>query len=100
MHLYLHHALRKRRPTEANVHLLKRLGQEEALLHVVVGGVGRVDVLHPREASTHPAVLVDGLQGAEEREEERKKGGGLRPKIRGIRGERGMNGKDKERETF
>lgn len=78
--------------------LLKRLGQEEALLHVVVGGVGGVDVLHPREAATHPAVLVNGLEGAEERWEERK--GGLRPKIRGITGERVMNGKDKEWETF
>lgn len=27
--------------------LLERLCQEEALLHVVVGGVGGVDVLHP-----------------------------------------------------
>lgn len=52
--------------------LLQRLGQEEALLHVVVGGVGGVDVLHPREAPTHPAVLVNGLEGAEERGEERK----------------------------
>lgn len=52
--------------------LLQRLGQEEALLHVVVGGVGGVDVLHPREAPTHPAVLVNGLEGAEERWEERK----------------------------
>lgn len=57
---------------------LKRLGQEEALLHVVVGGVGGVDVLHPREASTHPAVLVNGLEGAEERWEERK--GGIKTK--------------------
>lgn len=47
--------------------LLERLSQEEALLHVVVGGVGGVDVLHPREASTHPAVLVNGLEGAKER---------------------------------
>lgn len=28
------------------VDLLERLGQEEALLHVVVGRVGGVDVLH------------------------------------------------------
>lgn len=43
--------------------LLERLGQEEALLHVVVRRVGGVDVLDAGEASAHPAVLVDGLQG-------------------------------------
>lgn len=43
--------------------LLERLGQEEALLHVVVRRVGGVDVLHAGEAPAHPAVLVDGLQG-------------------------------------
>lgn len=58
---------------------LKRLGQEEALLHVVVGGVGGVDVLHPREAPTHPAVLVNGLQGAEERGGG-EEGGGIKTK--------------------
>lgn len=42
--------------------LLERLGQEEALLHIVVGGVGGVDVLHPGEAPAHPAVLIDGLE--------------------------------------
>lgn len=60
--------------------LLKRLSQEEALLHVVVGRVGGVDVLHPREAAAHPTVLVNGLQGAKER----AGGDGLRPKIREI----------------
>lgn len=48
--------------------LLERLSQEEALLHVVVGGVGRVDVLHPGETAAHPTVLVNGLEGAQERE--------------------------------
>lgn len=48
--------------------LLERLSQEEALLHVVVGGVGGVDVLHPGETATHPTVLVNGLEGVEERE--------------------------------
>lgn len=66
-HLHLNRHLQQQ-----TVDLLQRLGQEEALLHVVVGGVGGVDVLHPREASTHPAVLVNGLEGAEERGEERK----------------------------
>lgn len=44
--------------------LLERLGQEEALLHVVVRRVGGVDVLDAGEAPAHPAVLVDSLWGA------------------------------------
>lgn len=51
--------------------LLERLGQEEALLHVVVRRVGGVDVLHAGEAPAHPAVLVDGLQGATREAEDR-----------------------------
>lgn len=45
-----------------SVRLLERLGQEETLLHVVVRRVGGVNVLHPGEASAHPAVLIDGLE--------------------------------------
>lgn len=52
---------------------LERLGQEEALLHVVVGRVGGVDVLHSGETSAHPAVLIDGLGGDEERGKEARK---------------------------
>lgn len=51
--------------------LLERLGQEEALLHVVVRRVGGVDVLHPGETSAHPAVLIDGLEGVIKSGEER-----------------------------
>lgn len=51
--------------------LLERLGQEEALLHVVVRRVGGVDVLHPGETSAHPAVLIDGLEGARKSGEDR-----------------------------
>lgn len=47
--------------TQQSMSLLERLRQKEALLHVIVRRVRRVDVLHAREASTHPAVLVDGL---------------------------------------
>lgn len=50
--------------------LLERLGQKEALLHVVVRRVGGVDVLHAGEAPAHPAVLVDGLQGVTREAEE------------------------------
>lgn len=57
-----------------SVDLLECLGQEEALLHVVVGGVGGVDVLHPRETAAHPAVLIYGLE-ERKRGEERKEGG-------------------------
>lgn len=61
--------------------LLERLGQEEALLHVVVRRVGGVDVLYAGEAPAHPAVLVDGLQGVTreaegERESRGWRGGG------------------------
>lgn len=59
--------------------LLERLGQEEALLHVVVRRVGGVDVLDAGEAPAHPAVLVDGLQGATRQAEdggERAESGG------------------------
>lgn len=51
--------------------LLERLGQEEALLHVVVRRVGGVDVLHPGETPAHPAVLIDGLEGARKSGEDR-----------------------------
>lgn len=44
-----------------SVGLLESLGQEETLLHVVVGGIGGVDVLHTGETSTDPAVLINGL---------------------------------------
>lgn len=41
--------------------LLQSLCEEEALLHVVVGGRGGVNVSDAREASFHPAVLLQGL---------------------------------------
>lgn len=43
-------------------------------MHVVVGRVGGVDVLHPRETSAHPAVLINGLEetGREGRKEGRR----------------------------
>lgn len=44
------------------VGLLECLSKEETLLHIVVGRVGGIDVLHPRETSTHPAVLINGLE--------------------------------------
>lgn len=69
--------------------LLERLGQEEALLHVVVRRVGGVDVLDAREAPAHPAVLVDGLQGVTRQAED----GGER----GERGGEGMIKKKRER---
>lgn len=48
IHLQLHPVLLLHTLFEkAKVDLLERLSQEEALLHVVVGGVGGVDVLHP-----------------------------------------------------
>lgn len=84
--------LNRHRQTQT-VDLLKRLGQEEALLHVVVGGVGGVDVLHPRETPTHPAVLVNGLEGAKES----GRRGGIRTKNKRNNSERG---EDKEWETF
>lgn len=46
--------------------LLERLGQEEALLDIVVGWVGRVDVLDTREPTADPAVLINGLEGETE----------------------------------
>lgn len=42
--------------------LLEGLGQEEALLHVIVGRAGRVHVLHSWETSTHTAVFINGLR--------------------------------------
>lgn len=45
--LHLHPAPLLQTVQEAKADLLERLSQEEALLHVVVGGVGGVDVLHP-----------------------------------------------------
>lgn len=49
-------------PSNNQSDLLKRLGQEETLLHVIVGWVGGVHVLHPRKTSTHPAVAINGLE--------------------------------------
>lgn len=59
--------------------LLERLGQEEALLHVVVGRVGGVDVLHPGEAPAHPAVPIDGLE--EETGKDGREGGEQRKRF-------------------
>lgn len=42
--------------------LLESLCEEEALLHVVVGGRGGVNIPDAREASFHPAVLLQGLR--------------------------------------
>lgn len=84
--------------------LLERLGQEEALLHVVVRRVGGVDVLHAGEAPAHPAVLVDGLQGVTREAEdgggrERAEGGeeGGEERGREINGGRVKNGPQKQR---
>lgn len=49
---------------------LERLGQEEALLHVIVGWVGWVDIFDPGETAAHPAVLVDGLEQERRRRKE------------------------------
>ena len=46
--------------------LLERLGQEEALLDIVVGWVGRVDILDPGEPPADPAVLIYSLEGETE----------------------------------
>lgn len=42
--------------------LLERLGQIEALLHVVVVGGGGVDVPDAAVASVHPTVLLQSLK--------------------------------------
>ncbi|KAG9349696.1 hypothetical protein JZ751_028144 [Albula glossodonta] len=48
--------------------------EEEALLHVIIGGVRGVHVFDPGEASANPAVLINGLEGRQrERERERER---------------------------
>ena len=73
--------------------LLEGLGQEEALLDVVVGGVGGVYVLYAGETPTHPAVFIYGLEGGREGGKEEQKG-----LQRGKRREKGRRGKEEERE--
>lgn len=52
--------------TEQKIEVLESLCEEEALLHVVVGGGGGVNIPDAREPSFHPAVLLQGL-GEEQR---------------------------------
>lgn len=66
--------------------LLERLSQKEALLHVIVGRVGGVDVLHPGETSAHPAVLINGLEERREgRKEQRERNEFEKTRVRGNR---------------
>lgn len=50
----------------ASPDLLEGLCEEEALLHVVVGGRGAVNIADAREARLHPAVLLQGLRGEQQ----------------------------------
>lgn len=47
---------------EREVEVFEGLGQEEALLNVVLGGAGLVHVPDPRVPSVCPTVLLQGLK--------------------------------------
>ncbi len=56
--------------------LLERFSQEEALLDVIVGGVGGVDVFNTGESSAYSAVFIYSLQKMSTKSEVSKSGGG------------------------
>ena len=52
------------RDVEIKLDLLKRLWQEEALLHIIMVDRHGVNITDPREAKLHPAVLLQCLTGS------------------------------------